>query len=503
MPENEFEKHVQDRLDELKLRPSESVWRAVELDLKKKKRRRVVFFMFLLAGLGLFGYSGYFLFNDTKPEIAEQQPKGLPAIPKPSNEINDKNNTHPLQENKTLINKENINNETDDLPEDTELIASPNNRITQKTRIGIAQPIETRIVKKEKTTPVSSKNQNLSNKQKAIVDKEQEKELAQNNDRKQKSNRDLKEEVVIVKATNETSVLENSIAGDHIAQNDQPVEKAIINSDQEKDATIAEANETLHDEKRIAEQKKKSGLKLKWGAEVSGGITSNRTDALSLSTTQAFADAAMLNNSVPITGANPNPVRTPSEIKGGSAYKAGVVVETKLSTRSSISSGLRYSYLSEKINVGDYRNVTNWYNSYSNQSMAGGVYRGAQEKEYTNKYHFIELPVTYHLHLNKSAKTPILWNAGISVAYLAATNALVYDSTMGGVYYKEADVFNKWHFNLNTGFSFRFGNKMQWSVGPELSLDMTRLVKQELYTKKRYLLYGGLSAKLFLPQRKK
>ncbi len=51
MRENEFEKNVQHKMDELKLRPSDDVWLRVEQELKKKKRRRGIFFLSLLAAL--------------------------------------------------------------------------------------------------------------------------------------------------------------------------------------------------------------------------------------------------------------------------------------------------------------------------------------------------------------------------------------------------------------------------------------------------------------------
>jgi hypothetical protein len=161
--------------------------------------------------------------------------------------------------------------------------------------------------------------------------------------------------------------------------------------------------------------------------------------------------------------------------------------------------------LGEKIKVGAYRDTLYTSNSYSQTNVTRGIYQGTKQKWHTNRYHFIELPVTYQLQLNKGNKLPVTWNAGFSVGYLAGANALVYDTLAGGVYFKQNNLLNKVHFNLNTGFAFRFGNKgkLQWSVGPEISLDMTKLMKEDPYTSKRYLLYGGISAKLFLPPLKK
>lgn len=506
MPENEFERHVQDKLEELKLRPSESVWHAVELELRKKKRRRAVFFIFLLAGLGLFGYSGYFLFNNSTPVIVHQS-KELPAAQKPANEINDKHTDQSSAGIKTTPTDEDVKTETNEVLINNEIPALPT-KITDQNLV-INPQTEKRIIKKEKNIPVVvlQKENKVSKEEKTeqeiVTGKKQQKDLAQNNKREINTDNDPEEEVVVMKAIEEP-VSENSIPQNSIAEQDHPIEKAVTDAADEKE----NADRVIAEEVAVNENgtndaaKNKTGLKLKWGAELSGGATSSRTDPLTLVTAQRFADASSINNSV-ATGGNPGPVRPPSSVKGGPGFKAGVIAEIKLSKRSSISSGLRYSYLSEKIKVGRYSDTTIVSNSYYTQNIANGVYRGTQEKEHTNSYHFIELPVMYHLQLNKSTKIPILWNAGVSVAYLAGTNALVYDPTMGGIYYELPNAFNKWHFNLNTGFSFRFGNKIQWSLGPELSLDMSRLMKQELYTKKRYLLYGGLSAKLFLPQKKK
>src|SRR3990170_2264837 len=72
MQENKFEKGVQQQMEEFRIRPSDAVWEKIEEELRKKKKRRVVFFFFLLAGLSLLGYSGYFLFNNSKQNLVQQ-----------------------------------------------------------------------------------------------------------------------------------------------------------------------------------------------------------------------------------------------------------------------------------------------------------------------------------------------------------------------------------------------------------------------------------------------
>src|SRR5689334_3778532 len=66
MSDHEFEKQVQQKLGELKLRPSTAVWTEVEKNIRHDKRRRrflfwlPVFFLFLAT-------SGYVLYRTNQP----------------------------------------------------------------------------------------------------------------------------------------------------------------------------------------------------------------------------------------------------------------------------------------------------------------------------------------------------------------------------------------------------------------------------------------------------
>lgn len=250
------------------------------------------------------------------------------------------------------------------------------------------------------------------------------------------------------------------------------------------------------------ESKKK--LQINWGIELSGGIASNREDAFSFGGEQKsilmdYAAAPVVN-----VGATPAVVHKPSSIQSSPAFRVGLVGEMKVSKRSTVSSGLQYAYYSNSIKVGAYQDTTvAFQNSYSQSVRVDAFYRGYHQKDYTNRFHFIQLPIQYHLQLNKGLKIPISWNIGGSLGYLVATNGLVYDTTASGIYYHDDDAFNKLNWRLNTGFSFRFGsrNKLQWSLGPELSLGVNKMTKDD-YTKKQYLLYGGITGRIIFAKKK-
>ena len=73
MQENEFEKQVQQKMDELKLHPSDAVWTKIEAQIKKEKRRRwmLIFLPVILIG-SLYG--GYVLLNRNNSTHYFQQP---------------------------------------------------------------------------------------------------------------------------------------------------------------------------------------------------------------------------------------------------------------------------------------------------------------------------------------------------------------------------------------------------------------------------------------------
>src|SRR5215207_5992704 len=63
MSDHNFEKQIQQKLDELKIPPADTVWTSVEAQIRKDKRRRrgVIFFpiLFILIGAGV-----YFMFHE-------------------------------------------------------------------------------------------------------------------------------------------------------------------------------------------------------------------------------------------------------------------------------------------------------------------------------------------------------------------------------------------------------------------------------------------------------
>ena len=259
-------------------------------------------------------------------------------------------------------------------------------------------------------------------------------------------------------------------------------------------------------------KKKSRRLKIKWGFDISGGFTSNETQAFSLRKS-VQADAAFSNNSSGIgVAASPFPgaagTLPPSAVKPGGGFKAGIVGELKLSKRSRISLGLQYLFASNRIKTGTadralryQANATPVGNSFATIDQ---VYRGPQNNDYTNSYHFVSVPLAFHWQINKSTKTGIQWDLSVSPAYLVSTNALVYSTSNGGSYYQDEEAFNNFHVSIGTGLSLRLKNKggMNFILGPEVSFD-TRQLMSSPNQRQQYMMYGGLGATILFASKKK
>ena len=79
MHENNFEKRVQEKMDQLGFDPSDTVWTAIDKEINKEKRsRKPFFFLFFLSGLLLAGGGIYFgmVKNSANNIITSQQLNG-------------------------------------------------------------------------------------------------------------------------------------------------------------------------------------------------------------------------------------------------------------------------------------------------------------------------------------------------------------------------------------------------------------------------------------------
>ncbi len=508
MQENEFEKKVQQRMEEFRLRPSDAVWGAVAHSLEKKRKRRiVVFFVFLLAGLGLAGFSGYyFLSNQSKSGIAEQNST---LSKKTGSAVPSTQSTEQTSQPTAGEKNRSLSETRTDLPKNT--ITKAGERDLKREEKAFEEgkaptPVSSgtaakKPVKKLKADIVSTKPSTTITRtgkqkdQKKVPGKAQATELNENK---------ILDEKVVEEKT-------------EIAQMESPVEdapantfvKPVSDSANQADVDVAKSTEPWQevDQPKTDVSKTAKRSKLKWGLDFSVGAVNGSSSALSFGDSQKSLDALLISGP-PVQGFPGGtayfPPQPPSPTNAGLGFKIGPVAEKELSKRSRVSFGAQYAYMTTHVKIGTYSPTTLVINNSFSQSVrVNAAYQGTYQKNHTNRYHFVHLPLTYHLQLNKGEKLPIDWKLGVAPGYLFATNAVLYDSVAGGIYYKDKNAYNKFQFNLHTGIDFRFdkGRRLQWSVGPEISMAMTKLV-DDPYTKRQYLLYGGIRGKLFFSKKK-
>lgn len=180
-----------------------------------------------------------------------------------------------------------------------------------------------------------------------------------------------------------------------------------------------------------------------------------------------------------------------------------MVIKKEVSLRSKVSAGLQYAYLGDRIKAA----TTQTQIGYQQSNASSGLfsyYRAAPQKEYTNRFHFIELPVAYSWRVNKNNKHFLSLNAGASIGYLLSTNAFAYDTSFGGIYFHNKSLFTRTHANVMSSISYHFASakKFEWSIGPQFSFDLTRAIKSDV-DKRKYFLYGGIDTRIFFDKKKK
>ena len=128
---------------------------------------------------------------------------------------------------------------------------------------------------------------------------------------------------------------------------------------------------------------------------------------------------------------------------------------------------------------------------------------GGDTVKFTNQYHFIELPINFQWQLNKNKAKPFIWSIGLTLGQLIASNALIYDTAFGGIYYENKNLLNKTQFGLSTGFSWTIAStkQAQWNLGPVATIHLNKLFDSP-FESKQYLFFVGLRTAVLFEQKK-
>ena len=477
MAANEFEKNARKSLDEFKLHPAEEVWQKVEERIREKKRRRVIFFIiFSLFGLALGGYGIYNLSDDQKlaPEVRE--PKSNETV---------QGTRHKAQETSNSKNPQAKNN-------------TIKTNVSREMKINKRPPINKTPYNKE--VAARSLSENVKGKNRLVVTalkkykKEQEKKPTNDT-----AHQNIPSNISL--SNNQQNLIDtisqkpaSTSTGKDIAKNDPGDTISIISKENKANLPIAQVKRKKQDQ---------VPKKLKWGLNFSAGssiITQNRFSLKARG--NSVSDSYNAPGSVTGGGGSgAGFVNAPSSNRSSFAFKAGLALKKNLTRRSSLSMSINYAYLADKIKIGTRQNVSPQGNNFNSITS---YYNSIRLKTFTDHFHFIELPIMYDWRITGNLNHFISLDIGMSIAYLISTNAVVYDTISGGIYYHDKDLFNKTHINFMSGLSYHSIGKrsFEWSIEPQFSFDVTRIFKSNLDTRK-YFLYTGIGATIFFEKQKK
>lgn len=466
MRENEFEKQVQQKMDDYNLSPSAEVWIEVERRIRKEKKRRFIFWWFIFFGLLAGGVgAGLWLMNSNtkkKSDIATNHNKTTTEHTQSATDKTITAGTHLQEDDCTAIAK---NNRTVVIGEVNKTIATA--KESKPVSIGSKQP----VVKKE----TSIKKQPAA---KLIVPKKDNPVAEEFTNREDDGIPVTSVEVVGEPVTpNETVAVVNGAepSQKEILKQGPPVEK---NTEEKKQDTVTAIQNETKEEKK----KKKWDL----GVAFSAG-SSSLVKGLRFSGGPLYADAVALS----VSGGG-NPVQVSSSVISSSfSWLAGFYVKKPVSKKLDVAIGLSYSYLSAKMNVGsrvDSTRVIN--NSYSSGVSVTNFYRPlytGNSRVYHNQYHFISLSGDLSWRIITGKKIKINWDNGISYNHLIGSTMLHYDQNLPG-YYKHNKRLLKAQLFISTGFSMPVSGQL--FINPFLSYSLTPVLKNESSVKANFRNFG-------------
>ena len=527
MPGNDFEKQVKQKMDELHFAPSDALWPEVEKQITTRKKRRGLFlwlpFLILLLGAGVWVYyAGVGANANKKQAIGKKAVASSNSTDKAAGIVSgitagDKQMKHTILSNDSITSPH-ANRKNNAIPyvrsNKIKSIAVIENtgrknispQANRKADMAAANK-NNRYERKKNTVATIENNGHTdkgSNETYALE------AARKRNDNKAKAERPLADDSVIAGAEAIISKNENDKTGnDAPGKNKVVAETPVADSAAADDSLVAAITPVKDNVKRVNETDSAHAVtknkpaatakkKIEWGISMNAGVSniSNGFSGLFSSAAsydvRAFSNnqnSAPINTPGTINGSTGNvSFAKPSDIRPGFAYSAGVFIHKQLGKSLKVLAGLNYSYYSTGIKVGARID--------SNKALI--QYSAGSSVNYTNGFHFIELPVTIEKQLGKVS--PFSVNGGLAFSMLAGSNALEYD-TQKNIYVKDNNNINKVQVSLLAGVRYRlFQHSLPIEIGPQFSYGLGNIFKKELYGS-RHLFFGGISASIFFQKK--
>ena len=505
--QNDFERQVQQKMEELDLVPSAPVWEKIESQISDKKdRRRYVLWFFLLCLLLGGGVTWLSLQSDDLKDLSKTESQYEHNENKSSNTTSNPQ-TSPSIKNQTITDNEN--------PTVKEIQTITQ---TEETKNSIAPEITEKNIEPQSvnnSVVINSKNKDSkkinSSKQKVVVVSDIPSNSISSNNKKLNFAKTEKNKTVIAPVVNKVITSEskipvetNSVTPVNPTQQKttQPVKKSTDTAEAKKPATVnavvstdpLNKNEVIADNTLpaadsvskptdvVLAKPKTKNSKWQFGISASVGV-SGLGEGLSLSEAtnekslrDAFSQAFPASYTrVPYSrGYTP-----PSVVKKNVAYSISAVVRRVIGKKTQISTGVGYDHYSTLLESGRMDSANTLVGSSGNSFSASGTF-----KNYSNKFYFITVPLNIHFQVFK--KTPLNLYGGIAFKHMVATNAMEYNH-LTYTYSGNINDYIRTQVFSNFGIEYALVNKKnQLLVGPEITYGISKHLQtgspQHLYS---------------------
>ncbi|MEO6456461.1 MAG: hypothetical protein ABIN97_20460 [Ginsengibacter sp.] len=431
MQKNEFEKQMQQKMDELKMHPSETVWQNVEARIKKEKRIRWPLVLFPVVIIGIL-YGGYVFLN--RSGSTTQKKSGLTKNFSDT-KLNNRNNS--IEKTKTHFDSIKINQTLTKDKEPYILVATGGGHRDKKIKT-------LDELKNEKGTQLNKDFINPSS------STEKEYATPQNNFKNENLNIDN-----TYPGPDKTTAYNEVKSNTTILQNPLSSEAGVgLRTDTtEKNKTVIR---TDNKDKRI-----KSKYLWNWGVSFSAGM-SGTSNALFGGGQKSFIAAdAFSSSGSQINNLANNFYLTPF-IKSSGAVITGFSIEKNIMPKIIFTTGLNYKLFSTKIKAG--ADSASYSRSNSNVNT------------YHTFYHFMEVPIGIKVPIMSSKKTHLYGKIGFSISRLVRSTTLQ-SNNVSGLYYYDSSQINKTQIAFNTAIDVVLFSKRKGSfhVGPYVSYSISKI----------------------------
>lgn len=442
----EFEKQVQERLDELKLNPTPPVWQNIKKEISDKRdRRRVVLWIPLFV---LITAATWWLLLDN-----EKDPAGVPQ------------SLAPAQHNQPASAQKRTADDGSDQSQD---FKATNSNPTEKKNSS-ADVVVTKQRLNFPRAATAQRQQTIPGKTGGAVDQ---------------SNLILDQQSGATPSTQQNS-------GDDIisktAETQKEEAKPIEPVERKTDASVSDSIAITDS---VVQPVVKSPAK-KWRIGVVGGVGTSGM-------VKAFANldkaAPAYQNSPPGTGSGGNAlIMPPSDETSGTSLLAGMTIKRQLSKKVDFVTGIQYQLYSTRVATGQLVRRDTVFNNNNSFTRVDQFFQSAASSQMvnrSNRYHFLSIPATFRFSMTNTS--PLFLQTGVLMQQLVSTNALVYDRNTG-FYYSDKSMFRK------TQVSWLGGVGASVSKHVNIAADLQYSLRSILQNNRdKHLFSAGIKAEIFL-----